>query len=39
MGSDPIDGIFFGNEFSKVMHSTIWPYYLHPPNLAFAHWQ
>jgi hypothetical protein len=39
MGSDPIDGIFFGGEFSKVVHGTIRPYYPHAPNLAFAHRQ
>jgi len=39
MGSDPIDGIFFGGEFSKVVHGTIWPYYLHAPNFALAHRQ
>jgi hypothetical protein len=39
MGSDPIDSIFFGDEFSKVVHGTIRPYYLDAPNLAFAHWQ
>jgi len=36
MGSDPIDSIFF-DEFSKVVHGTIRPYYFHAPNLAFAH--
>jgi hypothetical protein len=39
MGSDPIDSIFLGDEFSKVMHGTIRPYYLHAPKLAFAHRQ
>jgi hypothetical protein len=37
MGSDPIDSIFLGGEFTKVMHGTIWPYYLHAPNRAFPH--
>ena len=37
MGIDPIDSIFFEGEFSKVVHDTIRPYYLHAPNLAFAH--
>ena len=36
MGSDPIDSIFFGSEFSKVMHGTIRPYYLYAPNVAFT---
>jgi hypothetical protein len=34
IGSDPIDSIFFGDEFSKVVHGTIRPYYLDAPNLA-----
>jgi len=37
MGSDPIDDIFFGGEFSKVVHGAIRPNYLHAPKLAFAH--
>ena len=37
MGSDPIDGILLGDEFSKVMHGTIRPCYLHAPNVAFTH--
>jgi hypothetical protein len=37
MGSDPIDSIFLEDEFSKVVHCTIRPYYLHAPNVAFAH--
>jgi len=39
MGSDPIDGIFLGGEFSKMVHGTIRPYYLHAPNLALSHSQ
>jgi hypothetical protein len=39
MGSDPIDGIFLGGEFSKVVHGIIRPYYPNAPNLAFAHRQ
>jgi len=39
MRSYPIDGVFLGGEFSKVVHSTIWPYYLHTPNLALSHRQ
>jgi hypothetical protein len=39
MGSDPIDGIFLRGEFSKVVHGTIWPYYLHAPNFARSHRQ
>ena len=39
MGSDPINSIFFGGEFSKVVHGAIRPYYLHAPNLALSHRQ
>jgi len=39
MGSDPIDGIFLGGEFSKVVHDTIRPCYPHSPNLAVSHRQ
>jgi len=39
MGSDPIDSIFPGDKFSKVVHGTIRPYYFHAPNVAFAHRQ
>jgi hypothetical protein len=39
MGSDPIDGIFFGSEFSKVVHGVIPPPYLHTPNVTFLHRQ
>jgi len=39
MGSDPIDGIFLGGKFSKMVHGAIRPYYLHAPNLAFSHRQ
>jgi hypothetical protein len=39
MGSDPIYGIFPADEFSKVVHGTIRPYYFYAPNVAFAHRQ
>jgi len=39
VGSDPIDSIFLGGKFSKVVHGTIRPYYLHAPDVAFAHRQ
>ena len=39
MGSDPIDSIFLGGEFSKVVHDTIRPCYQHSPNLAVSHRQ
>jgi hypothetical protein len=39
MGSDPIGSIFLGDKFSKVVHGTIRPYYLHAPDVAFAHRQ
>jgi len=39
MGSDPINNIFFEGEFSKVVHGTIRPYYLHAPNFALSHRQ
>jgi hypothetical protein len=39
MGSYPIDGIFLGGEFSKVVDGAIPPRYLHAPNVALSHRQ
>ena len=39
MGSYPINGIFLGDEFSKVVDGSIPPHYLHAPNIALSHRQ
>ena len=39
MGSYPINGIFLGDEFSKVVDGAIPPHYLHAPNIALSHRQ
>jgi hypothetical protein len=38
-GQHPIIGIFLGGEFSKVVHGTIRPCYLHAPNFPLSHRQ